>query len=108
MTTDNIDQNSPPVLPEPVPTNVLANPPAKDYSLVQSVTDVPTDFASSGAEDGSVDEQDQLEAEWIARVDGVLQSSISDPRDLAKQISAMKAEYIFKRYGKTLKNRSGE
>jgi hypothetical protein len=54
------------------------------------------------AEDG-----DLIEKEWVTKAKEIVARTRNDPHQQNKQLSKMKADYLQKRYGKTIKTPEG-
>lgn len=83
-----------PVIPDDIPTvdqPVIAAPP-------QDVTKpVPTDPKSIA------DDAERIEREWVDKVKNIIAQTQDDPHLQKEQMSKVKAEYIQKRFNKTIK-----
>lgn len=59
----------------------------------------PQDDTPAMADDG-----DLIEKEWVSKVKQVIATTANDPYEQNKQFSQLKADYLQKRYGKTIKS----
>jgi hypothetical protein len=48
-------------------------------------------------------DSDRIEREWILKTRQILQTTVNDPYEQAKQIAALRADYMAKRYNKVIK-----
>jgi len=83
-----------PAVPDDIPT---AAPPVLAAPPQDTVTPIPTD-PKSIAQDS-----DHIEREWIDKVKNVIARTQDDPYLQKDQMSKVKAEYIQKRFNKTIK-----
>jgi len=80
--------------PAPAPQAAATQPaPAAAPSGPQSPSSTPV-----GAQDS-----DRIEKEWILKTRQILRATASDPYEQAKQIAALRADYMAKRYNKIIK-----
>lgn len=66
---------------------------------------LPTKAAAAvqGSTPAMADDGDLIEKEWVAKVKQVVQSTVQDPYEQNLQFTQLKADYMQKRYGKTIK-----
>lgn len=85
-----------PAIPDDIPAAdqpVIAAPPQD----VAAPAPVPTDFKSIAQD------SDRIEQEWVDKTKSVIQRTQDDPYLQKDQVSRIKAEYIQKRFNKTIK-----
>lgn len=92
------DPSIPPV-PQaaPVTPPVQATRPQHDDAAAQPAAVAPTGPAMA-------DDNDLIEKEWVQQVKRIVSSTAHDPYQLSQQFSQLKADYMQKRYGKTIKS----
>ncbi|CAN5163197.1 hypothetical protein BH09PAT3_BH09PAT3_2910 [soil metagenome] len=96
-------QPSAPQPPEPM-LPAMPNPPAGAAPLASSMpTQAAPTTPSSGAPE-LADDGDLIEKEWVAKVKQVLAATAHDPLEQSKQFTELKADYMQKRYGKSIKS----
>jgi len=85
--------STPQTAPIPVPTNpaVTASPTPPDPSAQVKQTSV------------VADDVDLIEKEWVDRAKAIVEANQDDPHKQKSEISKVKAEYIQKRFNKTIK-----
>ncbi len=98
-------QSSQNPLPMPPADNLQpampAMPPVNAVPLQSSVpTAAPTAHAAAPA---MADDGDLIEKEWVSKVKQVMQSTAHDPYEQNRQFTKLKADYMQKRYGKSIK-----
>lgn len=84
---------APPVAPQPAPTPSDLQPaqqPQHSQATQQSTPVI--------ADDG-----DLIEKEWVTKVKQIVTQTAHDPFEQNKRLTQLKAEYMYKRYGKTIK-----
>jgi hypothetical protein len=59
--------------------------------------------SASSVVDNTADDGDLIEKEWVLRAKQVIQEHMNDPYEQAKQLNVVKADYMKKRYNKTVK-----
>ena len=89
-----------PVQQIPVSQGLYQQPSA--HAPVQAGVPATRRHTTAGAQD-----RDIIEPEWVHAVERVMRAHIEDPRKLAAEIAALKAQYIHKRYGKDIKGPPG-
>jgi hypothetical protein len=52
---------------------------------------------------GSAQDSDRIEREWILKTRQILLATHNDPYEQARQIAALRADYMAKRYNKVIK-----
>jgi hypothetical protein len=77
--------------PAPAPQAAVAQP--APAAAPQAPPSTP-----AGAQDS-----DRIEKEWILKTRQILRATASDPYEQAKQIAALRADYMAKRYNKVIK-----
>lgn len=93
---DAANQNAGPMsLPQINPTTAAIPEPV----AVQDDTQTPV---ISGTPAVAAD-QDVIEKEWIEKAKSIVKNTQNDPRTQNTQVSHLKADYMQKRYGKTIK-----
>ncbi len=80
-----------PLAPQPVPVVVQPN------SNVQAIDKPQSDKNPESAAD-----EDLIEKEWVDRAKAIISETYGDPREREKRISALRRDYIEKRYGKRI------
>lgn len=89
------------VMPQasPFPAQALPLPQAPLPTIATSaVTSTTTNGALSVASDA-----DLIEKEWVVKAKEIINKTQSDPHEQSKEITIFKADYMKKRYNKTLK-----
>lgn len=81
-----------PAIPMPFPPAAPASPPANDVSGATASTTVPV-----------MDDQDLIEKEWVNKAKQIVERNREDPYKQTEELTVFKAEYMKKRYGKTIK-----
>lgn len=82
-----------PTLPVPGPTEQTA--PTAAPTSVEPVQPGSTPAAAVDA--------DRIEPEWIAKLKQVIGMTQHDPHEQARQLAALRADYMMKRYNKEIK-----
>ena len=82
-----------PAAPAADVTDVPAVPAANEAPKTASATNAP-----ELADDG-----DLIEKEWVLKVKQIVRATSNDPYEQNVQLTALKAEYMQKRYGKQIK-----
>jgi hypothetical protein len=120
--TDNeavLERSAPTSLPTPekearameqpgssVPTQPPALPPPVDPQLVVASTDEPA--VSTGNSDDKnpvvADDVDLIEKAWVTRAKAIVDEYKHDPYMQEKEVGKLQADYLHKRYGKTMKS----
>jgi hypothetical protein len=78
-------------------------------TTIPATSVVPGDPSSSsvpiqdGATGGIADDVDLIEKEWVDKAKAIVEATQDDPRKQKSEISKVKAEYIQKRFNKTIK-----
>ena len=60
--------------------------------------------AVQGGQGSVADDGDVIEKAWVSRVQQIIAATAQDPYEQNRQITELKAEYMLKRYGKTVKS----
>lgn len=81
-----------PAIPMPFPPTAPVNPPADDVSS-----------ATAGAAVPVMDDQDLIEKEWVHKAKQIVERNRDDPYKQSEELTVFKAEYMKKRYGKSIK-----
>jgi hypothetical protein len=84
-------------LPQDKPTTVPASPAAP------AVPSSPRTPVQAGPASIIADDVDLIEKEWVDRAKAIVEATQDDPRKQKSEISKVKAEYIQKRFNKTIK-----
>ena len=84
----------------PVTTTPLAPPPLPVIDLVATTTTVPVVDDSNPA---VASDDDLIEKEWVEKAKKVVAETRSDPYAQDKAVSPLQADYLQKRYGKSVK-----
>lgn len=84
-------------LPQDMPTAIPATP-----AVPATPSSSPTPL-QAGATGGIADDVDLIEKEWVDRAKAIVEATQDDPRKQKSEISRVKAEYIQKRFNKTIK-----
>lgn len=90
----------------PMPQPVGGMPPSQDASAAtQQPSQQPAtqNSASPAGQAATADDGDVIEKEWVLRVRQIIAETAQDPYQQNKQLTELKAEYMQKRYGKTIK-----
>jgi hypothetical protein len=97
MNPDTANSSS---LPTPEPASPGAAP-------TQPVGATPTPPAVPAAKPGATPEvaadNDRIEQEWVLKTKQILLATHNDPFEQARQLAALKADYMMKRYNKEIK-----
>ena len=81
------------------PVSVPGQPQTAAPENVAATNAVPLTHATpAGAQDN-----DLIEKEWVVKAKEIIASTASDPSEQNRQLAALKADYIQKRYNKTVK-----
>jgi hypothetical protein len=99
---------------QPQPTHSQTPPAPADISqpALPEVPTTPTPFdvpslGAPTAQDSTpamADDGDLIEKEWVTKVKQVIATTADDPYEQNKKFSQLKADYLQKRYGKTIKS----
>lgn len=109
--TNNDQSERAPSSPE-VAKNVQAPKASKsktqliDFQLNDFSTTQPTTVASSTSTDDNpqiADDNDLIEKEWVAKAKKIIDDNREDPYNQSKEMTLFKADYMKKRYNKTIK-----
>jgi len=72
-----------------------------------SATSGPVDLSTVPAVPGGVqagaDDSDLIEKEWVNKAKQIVERTREDPREQSKELTVFKADYMQKRYNKTIK-----
>jgi hypothetical protein len=79
-------------IPLPLPANQPASDPKSDVSAT-------TQLASLAA----ADDTDLIEKEWVNKAKAIVERTRDDPHKQSEELTVVKADYLQKRYNKTLK-----
>ncbi len=85
----NLPQVDPVVIP---PAPVIADPVVQD-TQAPAITGAPA----------SADDTDTIEKEWVDKAKSIVKNTKDDPRQQNNQVSHLRADYMQKRFGKTIK-----
>ena len=83
-------------MPQPAPAPV--QPPTDKQSTPQQAAATVAKVAPDSAADS-----DKLELQWINKVKQIVRDTRDDPYEQNRQLAALKADYMQKRYGKVVK-----
>lgn len=78
----------------------LPLPPTTAVGTVSPALMVPT--ATSGVQTAA-DDSDLIEKEWVSKAKQIVEKTREDPREQSKELTVFKADYMQKRYNKTIK-----
>ena len=101
-------QSSPSPVPMPpadthqpaVPTmSAVGMPPVATTAPAQS----PAPAAPNPAAPAMADDGDLIEKEWVSKVKQIMHTTAHDPYEQNRQFTKLKADYMQKRYGKSIK-----
>lgn len=81
-----------PAIPMPFPPAAPANPPADNVPGTTASVSVP-----------ALDDQDLIEKEWVNKAKQIVERNRDDPYKQSEELTVFRAEYMKKRYGKTIK-----
>lgn len=84
----------PPAMQQPVQPPTSPRPEAAQPAPQQSPANALPEIADDG---------DLIEKEWVAQVKQIVTQTAQSPFDQNKRLTELKAEYMYKRYGKTIK-----
>ncbi len=99
--TPQSDSQQQPSLPAvPVPESVAA---ASQNSQPQSVAPAGPPAAAADSLPELADDGDLIEKEWVQQAKHIMHATAHDPYEQSKQFSSLRADYMQKRYGKTIK-----
>jgi hypothetical protein len=85
-------------LPMPEPTAPVAPPASANPMAATPAGPVPTVSTPVSAQD-----TDRIEHEWILKIRQIQLITRNDPFEQAKQLAALRADYMAKRYNKIIK-----
>lgn len=88
------------------PPSIPADQAAAQAAIFASNDDQATNSAAPASPTTShlmADDNDLIEKEWIIKAKNIVNSTKNDPYLQNKEITKVKADYIHKRYGKTIK-----
>ena len=102
-------QGASPQMPLPQPTAGSAAVP--DAPVAAAPTPTPSQAASQQIPEaahvvqtpGGAQDSDTIEHEWVLKTKQIIMATRNDPYEQNRQIAALKADYMQKRYGKTIK-----
>ena len=85
------------------PPQTLPLPPAP--AAAQSTQQQPIAASSTTTNDvpSTADDADLIEKEWVVKAKSIVNNTLDDPYNQSKQLTAIKADYLQKRYNKNLK-----
>lgn len=85
------------------PPQTLPLPPAP--TATQAAQQTPTAASSTTISDvpSTADDADLIEKEWVVKAKTIVNGTLDDPYNQSKQLTAIKANYLQKRYNKNLK-----
>lgn len=87
-------------LPTPEPSTSAVNSAVQPVG-VPNVQSAPA--TNPGATPAVADDGDRIEREWVTKTQQILLATRSDPYEQNRQLAALKADYMLKRYGKEIK-----
>jgi hypothetical protein len=89
------------------------NPPAPVFSLPVPPAPAPDPLATASPPDASAttttvvpataDDADLIEKEWVTKAKNIVEKTQEDPYQQSKELTIFKADYMKKRYNKTIK-----
>lgn len=91
--------DAPPTLPPAQSAAVPGSAAPGAVPAAQPAAGAPMPALPAMADDG-----DLIEKEWVNKVKHVVQATAQDPYELNRQFTKIKADYMQKRYGKTIKS----
>lgn len=84
--------------PDPISAAAVALPPAAPVTMGAD------DAASTTSDTPAIaDDADLIEKEWVLKAKQIVERTKEDPYDQNKQLNVFKADYMKKRYNKTIK-----
>lgn len=90
----NVNPQAPPMAAIPLPTQPQAD---QTFATNDVANTTPTN-APTVADDG-----DLIEREWVNKAKKIVESTRDDPHQQSKELTVFKADYMKKRYNKSLK-----
>jgi hypothetical protein len=63
----------------------------------------PINPASAGSTPAQAADTDTIEPEWVQKTKQIIQATLNDPSEQARQLAALRADYMMKRYNKEIK-----
>lgn len=63
----------------------------------------PTPSVQPGSTPAIAADVDRIEPEWIAKLKQIIGATQNDPHEQARQLAALRADYMMKRYNKEIK-----
>jgi len=106
MPEEASSSNSPEFTPVAAPESAPAQPAAPSFTLPaqdDTTTAQPATTAPIGPTPAVADDNDLIEQEWVLKAKQIVNSTHDDPYQQNRQLAAMKADYMQKRYQKTVK-----
>jgi hypothetical protein len=83
--------------PQDVPITIPAT------QAVSAISPPPQTPVHTGSTSAIADDVDLIEKEWVDKAKAIVEATQDDPRKQKSEISKVKAEYIQKRFNKTIK-----
>jgi hypothetical protein len=80
---------------------IIPLPPVSDNSAVSPQSDVTS--ASKSAAGGLIKDDDLIEKEWVDKAKRIVERTRDDPHQQSEQLTMVRADYMKKRYNKTIK-----
>lgn len=87
-----------PAQPAPVPQM-----PALPTMPAQTAVPIATDNASQSVVPVAIDDTDLIEKEWVTKAKQIVDSNREDPYKQSEEMNLFRADYMQKRYNKTIK-----
>lgn len=87
-------------LPMPEPATGTADTASEPIMAANPQSVQPSD---PGVTPGFATDGDKIEREWVLKTKQILLATHSDPFEQNRQLAALKADYMMKRYGKEIK-----
>lgn len=97
MNPDSANSSNVP-MPEPAPNTAI---PVAQPVGVPNAQSAPA--VDPGATPAVADDGDRIEMEWVTKTQQILLATHGDPYAQNRQLAALKADYMLKRYGKEIK-----
>ena len=72
-------------------------------SATHGPVDLPTVPTITGGVQAAADDSDLIEKEWVNKAKQIVERTREDPREQSKELTVFKADYMQKRYNKTIK-----
>lgn len=81
----------------------ISLPPPPMSARASAKDDVPAVPGMADLTSAIVDDGDLIEKEWVSRAKHIVATNRNDPYKQSEQLAALRADYMKKRYGKTIK-----